>query len=1092
LSLNADFDLNTWLAALGLSHYAPAFEENHIDYSVLCSLTAEDLREMGLVSIGHRRKALDAIALLNAPTVVLENPALAATVATIPTTQARVSVRALPSVQRRQISVLFCDLVGSTQLSARVDPEDLRDYLHAFRSVVAQAIAEHQGWISQYLGDGVMAYFGYPQAHDHDTEHAVRAALTIVERCTHLPLFHGQFTQVRIGIATGLTVIGKQVSAENGDDDGDAQENAIGETPNLAARAQATAEPNTIVIAPATHQMVGNLFECLDLGAFDLKGFSQPMHLWRVQSERSKGSRFETMREGRQQAALIGRESYLLQIKEHINEARIGTGHILLVKAEGGMGKSRLIGDALGSMGIAANQRLVFQCSSYNAASPLFVVRYFIELQAGIAAGDAPITALRKLKHLLECAGAFKEQEVAVLADLMRIKVANKLPQDLNSQLARAMVFKILLRLLGALAARTGVVVVEDLQWIDPSTSELFSNLANTIAQRPILLIATTRPSALPAWASDVHASTMQLEKLADFQTRRLVQAVAHPQVLSSAVQNAIVARSDGVPIFAEELTRGYIEAASRSQDENSQLSFIPSTLTESLLARLDSFEHGREIAPIASVIGREFPIEVLMRLSGMDNAAVQRGVEELIQAGVFVEGHSRFGKAVAFRHTLLREAAYSLLVRRERVRLHTKVANILETDFSNIAAAAPHFMAFHLSAAGETNRAITQWLRAGQESVARSAYVESIGHFQEALALTQTLPASRERDEQEYAQRIDLISPLIAANGHLAPSVEKEVERVGQLSASLGTQSTAVAPLALQLLLRMTAGKLQEAFELAQRIQHVATAGSDTDRLIAHRYMSTTLLFSGHFALAMAEAERFMALYDPALHGADMDKLGPSSHPLMVMVGLTQANTVFENAEKALFWGQKNLAEARSKGSGHNLSQALIFGHCFPAALSDNYAALDSRSAELSQVVELHDLQTWRGHAALFAGLSLIAQGQSEQGFAQARHGIDQLLEHRSYSNIWFILYAQACQRAGRVQEGLDSLALAAGPISTGLRWLEAEYLRLRGLLGHASGVALPQVISDLKAAQALAQSQGAVLFAKRAQHALQDLGQA
>jgi class 3 adenylate cyclase len=1083
VTANPPFDVTAWLAALGLSQYAGAFSDNHVDVSVLCSLTADDLRDMGMVSVGHRRKVLDGIARLNAPVEQASAP-------TPPPAELvnkpQDSVRAPPFMQRRQISVLFCDLVGSTQLSARVDPEDLHHYLHAFRTVVAQAIAEHQGWISQYLGDGVMAYFGYPQAHDHDTERSVRAALSIVERCSHLPLFHGQSTQVRIGIATGLTVIGKPMAS-----DSEADENAIGETPNLAARAQAMAEPNSVVIAPATHQMVGNLFECRDLGAFDLKGFSQPMRLWSVQAERTKSSRFAAMYSGRQQAALIGRESYSLQIKEHISEARLGNGHILVVKAEGGMGKSRLVDDAMAAMGISADKRLVFQCSSYNAASPLFAVRYFIELQAGIAAGDAPAAAMDKLKNLMQRAGSVSEQELAAISDLIRLKAANKQPlENLSSQQVRALVFKTLVRLLEVLAFDSGVVVVEDLHWIDPSSSELLSNLASSISQLPILLIATTRPSALPAWASDVHASTMQLEKLADFQTKRLVQAVAFPQVLSTAVQNAIVARSDGVPIFAEELTRGYIEAASRSAEGSSPLSNIPSTLTESLLARLDSFEHGREIAPIASVIGREFPIEVLTRLSGMDAGAVQRGIEELIQAGVLVEGHSRFGKAVAFRHMLVREAAYSLLIRRERVRLHAKVANILETDFYAIAAAAPHFMAIHLSAAGETSRAIAQWLRAGAESDKRSAYVESIGHFQEALALTLTLPASRERDEQEYAQRIDLISPLIAANGHLAPLVEQEIERVTQLSKSLDTQATAVAPLALKLLLRMTAGKLDEALEMAQRIQTTAIGGSESDRLIAHRYMSTTLLFSGHFVPGVAEAEKFLALYDPAQHGAAMDKLGPSNHPVMVMVGLTQAHTVFEDFEKTRHWADITLREARSKGSVHNLCQVLIFGHCFPATLSDNLPEMLARSTELAQVVAQHDLQTWQGHAALFTGLSLIAHGQTEQGFAQARQGIDQLVSNRSYSNIWYILHAQACQRAGRVEEGLESLALAAPLIDTGLRWLEAEYLRLRGLLGHARGDALPAVTSDLKAAHALAQRQSATLFTKRAAQALHSLG--
>ena len=1063
------FSVEDWLSLHGLAQYTAAFTDNHVDFEVLRKLTAAELRELGLASVGHRRKALDAIASLNDAGA----------------TQ-RESVRASPSVQRRQISVLFCDLVGSTQLSARVDPEDLRDYLYAFRAVVSQVIAEHQGWISQYLGDGVMAYFGYPQAHDHDSEHAVRAALGIIERCKTMPLFHGQSTQVRIGIATGLTVIGRPVGSEE-----ETEGSAIGETPNLAARAQAMAEPNSVVIAPATYHLVRRLFDCIDLGAFELKGFSQAMHLWRVQSEHAKSSRFDAMRSGRQQTALIGRETQAQAIRTRLTQARSGHGHFMLIQADAGLGKSRLVDDTLSALEITPDKRLVFQFSSYNAASPLYAVRYFLERQAGITAADTPSDALDKLRCLMARESSPTEQELAVLAELIRLKAFNRTAlEGLGSDTQRALVLKVMQRLLQTLGSEIGVVVLEDLHWIDPSSAELFSSLAAAIETAPLLLIATTRASTVPDWASKAKASVLHLEKLDDSQIQHLVEAIAAPLTLSASVQNAIVARSDGVPIFAEELTRGYIEASHRNQDASSQLSNIPSTLTESLLARLDSFTHGRDLAPIASVMGREFLVELLVRLVGGPPSAVYRGIEELTQAGIFVEGHSRFGKAVAFRHALVCEAAYSMLVKRERVRLHTALAHILEVDLPFIGAAMPHYMAVHLGAAGQTDKAIAEWRRAGFEAGKRSAYLDSVGHLQEALKLTLGQPANPERDAQEYAQRIDLISPMIAGYGHLAPSVGQEVERISQLSQAIGTQATAVAPLALQLLLCMTAGRLESAFALAKRIQAAAASGSETDRLIAHRYMSTTLLFGGHFASAVTEAERFLALYDPAQHSENMDKLGPSNHQVMVVVGLTQANTIFGNTEKAQYWGQKTLLDARSKGSAHTLSQALIFGHCFPAALSDSYTDLANRSAELTQVVTQHDLKTWKGHAALFAGLALIAQGHSEQGFAQARQGIDQLLEHRSYSNIWYILYAQACQRAGHIQEGLESLALAAPLIDTGLRWLEAEYLRLRGLLGHARGDALPAVVSDLKAAHALAQSQGAVLFVKRAELALRSIG--
>lgn len=1072
------FDITTWLASLGLSQYAPGFVENHVDSEVLHSLTGDDLRELGVASVGHRRKLQDAI-------VKLAGASTAAVASVMQIGSPGEPVRIASAVQRRQITVVFCDLVGSTQLSATVDPEDLREYLNDYRAVLAQAIQEHKGWISQYLGDGVMAYFGYPQAHDHDTEHAVRSALTILQRCALLPLFHGKPTQVRIGIATGMTVIGKPLAT--GDEH---EENAIGQTPNLAARAQAAAEPNTIFITPTTRQLIGNLFDCQDLGLFELKGLPEPTRLWRVVGVNANSSRFDARRVGRETVGLIGREAEMLQINALLDQTRQGQGQLLVMKAEGGMGKSRLVEHALHDQGQPAHQKLVFQCSSYNAAVPLFAVRYFVELQAGIAAADAPDIALEKLQRLMKRAGVVPAQDLAVMADFMRLKADVGVSlEGIGSHELRALLFKILLHLLQALACETGIMVVEDLHWIDPSTSELFGNLVAALPHLPVLFVATTRPDVTPGWANDENATTMVLEKLDDTQIQRLAQAIAAPQVLSASVVSAIVSRSDGVPIFAEELTRGYLESATRNIDANSQLSNIPSTLTESLLARLDSFEHGREIAPLAAVIGREFPIEFLVKLSAMDADKVQQGVAELMQAGVFIEGHSRFGKAVAFRHMLVREAAYNLLVRRERIRLHAMVANTLEKDFPAIAAASPHFVAMHLASAGESARAIAHWERAGHDADKRSAYQEAITYLQEALALNQTLAPSTARDEQEYEQRMSLISPLIAVHGHVALVVEQQVARITDLSVSLGNQTSVVAPLALKLMLLAAAGNHKATVEMAQSIQMAAIGGSEEDRLIAHRYMSTSLLFGGRFTEAVDEAENFLGLYDSQRHRQAMEKLGPSNHQVMVMVGLAQAYVIFEQPARSKIWRDRTLNDARSNNSAHTLSAVLIFAHCFLAALNDEKDELIERAQELQQTVARNDLPIWRGHADLFAGLSLIVQGQTEPGFAQARQGIGHLAATHALSNIWYILYAQACLRVSRVQEGLDSLELAVPLINSGLSWLEAEYLRLRGLLRHQRGDALEYVMYDLQAAKALAQQQGAVLFAKRAQLALKDL---
>ncbi len=1085
-SFNAS-DLSAWLAEIGLAEYASAFIDNHIDFEVLVALTGDDLREIGVASVGHRRRLLEAIARLSAPhsAAAPEEPIatiVAATGGSITSAHRQDVAQAAPTVQRRQITVMFCDLVGSTALSATVDPEDLREYLTSYRALLSRTIEQHQGWIAQFLGDGIMAYFGYPQARDYDTERAVRAALDIIRQVAQLPPFGDQQPQVRIGIATGITVVGKPFST--GDN---TEENAIGETPNLAARAQAVAEPDTVVIAHSTQLRIADFFECHDLGPFNLKGFREPMHLWRVLQEKAGGSRFDATHSGRPELALVGRNAEMQQIKEHAHAVRAGHGRVLVIQGDSGMGKSRLVTDALAQMGEARQDKLVFQCSPYNVAAPLYPVRSFVERQAGIAAGQASELALGKLKSLLALAGSHSAQNLALMADMLGIKMETGSPlQGLGSHELRAMTFTALIDLFAALAKHTLVIVIEDMHWIDASTSELFGNLTARLSGLPILLIATTRAGPLPEWAETAQARVMQLERLDRLQVRSLVQTLAHPLVLPDAVQDAIVARSDGVPIFAEELTRGYLQTAARSTEAHSLLSIIPSTLTESLLARMDSFEYGREIAPIAAVIGREFPVELLIAVSPLDETKTRHGIQELMQAGVFVAGHSRYGAAVAFRHMLVYEAAYSLLVRRERQRLHALVADTMESQFSAIAKAAPQVMAIQLAAAGQAGRAMVHLERAGSEADRRSAYLEAIEHFQQALSLIQEQAASRARDEHEFALRVSLMAPLIAARGHRSDEFEQNVDHITVLSESLNNQTSVIPAMAMKLLLLSTSGNQHAAYEMAQRIQIAAAGGSEVDQLIAHRYMSAMLLFRGQFPEGVAEAEQFLARYNPQVHGPAMEKLGPTNHQVMVMMGLAQAYTLFGQTSSARIWRDKTLAEARSKNSVHNLCKTLSFGDCFLSALTEEAAELTSRAAELHQLMEQYSLPTWKGHADLFVGLSLILLNRRDEGFVQARRGIDLLVSTHADSNIWYVLYAQACQRAGRVEEGLYALALAAPLIASGLTWVEAEYLRLRALLHHARGDAQALVQADLHAAMALAHQQGAVLFEKRAQRDL------
>lgn len=1074
------FDLDAWLTGLGLAQYSQAFRDNHVDGDVLRSLTADDLRDLGVTSVGHRRKLLDAAARWNAPGAATAPAEPDAPPIVVPAVR---PVRSVPGVQRRQITVLFCDLVGSTALSVRADPEDLRDYLNTYRGVLAQVVQEHEGWIAQYLGDGVLAYFGYPQAHEHDAEHAVRAGLAIVDRVARMPAIQGQVPQVRIGIATGMTVIGAVLSSDEG-----GEQSAVGETPNLAARAQAAAEPNCVVIAPATRQLIGGLFECRELGAFTLKGFADPVPLWQVTRESEQNSRFDALRAASRHA-LVGRDAEVALIMDRLSAARAGEGSLMVVSGDGGMGKSRLVGHLFGAIGATPGERLVFQCSPYNTATPLYPVRYLLERAAGIVAADGPAAALAKLSVLLARAGPVSAERLALVGELLRLKQDEVSPlANLGSHELRRRTMQTLTSVLEAATAKVPVIVIEDVHWIDPSSAELFGGLLSRLSTLPVLIIATTRPGLLPQWIADARHGVVVLDRLNAEPTRQLVRAVAAPRVLSPAVEDAIVARSDGVPIFAEELTRGFLETEARGAGE-SEAARIPSTLTESLLARLDRFEHGRAIAPMAAVIGREFPIELLVAACPLPEAQVQLGIRELLDAGVFVTGHSRFGAAIAFRHMLVREAAYQLLVRRERVRLHARVAATIESRFAPIAEALPHIVAFHYTEAGDGARAIVQWERAGVDADRRSAYLEAMAHFNRALDLTLKLPANRARDEREFALRTHLIGPLIAARGFQAGEVGREIECASALGHRLGTRASVVPALALKLMWLATAGNLEASYGMAMRLHDAAQDGSEVDRLIAHRYLSTTLIFRGQFKEGLAEAEAFLSLYDHARHAKDMARVGPSTHHVMVMVGMAEICTFFERPEEANAWRERSLAAARDNGTVHTLCQVLVFSGCFLSALTGERDALAAYAAELYHLTHAHDLSAWRGHSDLFQGISLIQQGQVEEGLAQAQRGVGLLRAAHAYSNIWYILYAHACEQAGRGDEAQAALDVAAPLIATGESWLEAEFLRVRSRLRLARGDAPAAVREDFAAALEIAQRQGAHLFAGRAARELEAL---
>ncbi|MGA2551899.1 MAG: hypothetical protein ABSF50_17260, partial [Burkholderiaceae bacterium] len=713
--------------------------------------------------------------------------------------------------------------------------------------------------------------------------------------------------------------------------------------------------------------------------------------------------------------------------------------------------------------------------------------RHYIERIAGLGSGTDSFETRRRLTALLARAGLVSAERLALVGQLLHLKEVDFKPlEGLSSPEVRSRMLKVVSALLEAIAVQTSVIVIEDLHWIDPSTSEVLAALSAVIHTLPVILIATARPGPLPGWVDATGTRHIELDRLDVSETRRLITEIAAPVVLQPAVLEAIVARSDGVPIYAEELTRGFLESGARASSE-SEFARIPSTLTESLLARLDGLEYGRDIAPLAAVIGREFPVSLLSAICGEEERA-SRGIRELLDAGVLISGHSRFGEAIAFRHILVREAAYQLVPHKERVRLHARLVETIQSDFPLIAEGAPHILALHLTAAGRHEHAIAQWEKAGNDADRRSAYKEAVAHYERAVELTRKLEAGPERDTQELKRRMNLIALRLAAHGFGATDVQEEVETVTVLSQRAGGTVSIVPALALKWLVLVTANWSAVDGITRQMLALAEAGGSDVDRLIAYRLSATTHIFKGEFAEGVALAKRFFSLYDARIHAAELAKIGPSQHATMAMVGLAECFTILDDPNEGLLWQARAIESAREANDIHTLCSALVFGGCFVSALSENRENLVAYSDELRRLTVTHDVPYWRGHADLFFGLSLISQGREEEGFAHARRGVYGLRASNAYSNIWYVLYALACQSHQRHEEGLEVLAWARQGLDVGVCWLAAEYHRARGLLYQGLKAPHEEVRAEFKAALATAQSQGAHLFARRAQAALEE----
>ena len=719
-----------WLTEIGLESYASVLAQNEVDFDVLASLTEADLLALGL-PLGARKRLLQAVAKLDGQGAAeaLAPPTASSALSPSPTPEP-------PTGERRQLTVMFCDLVGSTALSEKLDPEELRSLLHNYRTVCGKVIARYEGFVARYVGDGILTYFGWPQAHEEDAERALRSALEIVQAVKRAS--STEALSVRIGIATGPVVVGEQAGV------GEQSKLAVGSTPNLAARLQGLAAADQIVIASSTRRLVGNAFELADLGEHALKGIAEPVHAWQVQSALVAEVRFEATRGGAALTPFVGRDEELGLLFARWKQTRDGEGQIVLLSGEPGIGKSRITQILRERLADEAHIRLSYQCSPYHTHSAFYPIIAHLERAAGFERDDGVEAKLDKLEALLALEPDQLPTIAPLIAALLSLPIDRYPPRMLSPQKQKELTMIALADQVIRLAQQQPVLMImEDMHWIDPSTMDLLNLMPERVRGAPVLMLLTYRPEFAAPWAGQENVTPLTLNRLPRRFGLTLVENVTRGKALPEEVLDQILAKTDGVPLFVEELTQNILESGFLTETpDRYELKgplpalAIPSSLQDSLMARLDRLASAKEIAQVGACIGREFSHELLAAVSPLAPADLEGGLQKLVDSGLVLRRGMPPQVTYSFKHALVQDAAYESLLKSRRQTIHEQIARALQAQFTEQINTQPELLALHLTKAGLIDEAVPNWLAAAQLAAAGTRYSEALSHVDSGLAI--------------------------------------------------------------------------------------------------------------------------------------------------------------------------------------------------------------------------------------------------------------------------------------------------------------------------------------------------------------------
>ena len=978
-------DVASWLRSLGLEKYEATFRDNSITEKVLPRLTAEDLKELGVSTVGDRRVLLDAIADLHSGAN------------TAAPTSAPVGVAPKDTAaERRQVTVMFCDLVGSTALSARMDPEDLREVISAYQKCVAETVGRFGGFVAKYMGDGVLVYFGYPQAHEDDAERAVRAGLELVAAVSDLKT-HAAL-QTRVGIATGLVVVGDLIGS------GASQEQAIvGETPNLAARLQGIAEPNSVVIAESTRKLVGNLFELEDLGGRYLKGVEEPVRAWAALRPSSVESRFEAMHAGAL-TELVGREEELELLLRRWSKAKTSEGQVLLLSGEPGIGKSRLTAALLERLAAEPHTRLRYFCSPQHTDSALYPIISQMERAAGFTHADTAQVKLQKLDAVLALASTPK-QDAALLAEMLSLPNDGRYPTlDLAAQQRRHRTLEALAAQVEALSRSKPVLMIfEDAHWIDPTSLEAFGRTVDRLRTLRILLIITYRPEFEPPWIGRPYVTALSLNRLSEREIAALIDRVTGNSALPAAIRQDIIERTDGIPLFVEEMTKAVLEAGGERAVEQAVAAIpspsvgVPASLHASLMARLDRLGPAKEVAQIGAVIGREFSHALLAAVARKQEAELQTALDALTGAGLlFRQGlppHARY----LFKHALVQDAAYGTLLREARRALHALIAEALERQFAEIADTQPELLARHCAEAGQIEKSALLWGKAGERSVERSALVEAVELLTRALDQIVTLSTSPALRREQIKLQVALANALTHTKGYAAPETRAALDQARLLIEQAEAQGEPPddAMLLFSVLYGSWAANLvafnsSAPCELAAQFLAIAKKQRATGPLMmGHRLMATSLTSTGDLIGSLAHYDQAVAMYDPAEHGSLAIRFGQDAR---VAAWSYRSLTLWllGRPELALTDVENALNAARKTRHAATLLYALTCTNLTQIGCR-NYEAIRAQSDEaIALADEKVGAPFWKAHGMIERGCLLALTGKPVDAVRVITSGID------------------------------------------------------------------------------------------------------